>query len=58
MYFFSYPSKEPIADKLIYLKDSITTWQILAVSLSPTLGKMKLQTQDLKNPPHHQELLL
>nr|BAA36620.1 complement C3-H2 [Cyprinus carpio] len=24
--------------KVIYLKDSITTWQILAVSLSPTLG--------------------
>ncbi|XP_048052089.1 complement C3-like [Megalobrama amblycephala] len=28
----------PVADKVIYLKDSITTWQILAVSLSPTLG--------------------
>uniref|UniRef100_A0A671NWA8 Complement C3 n=1 Tax=Sinocyclocheilus anshuiensis TaxID=1608454 RepID=A0A671NWA8_9TELE len=25
-------------EKVIYLKDSITTWQILAVSLSPTLG--------------------
>ncbi|XP_056128010.1 complement C3-like isoform X1 [Rhinichthys klamathensis goyatoka] len=28
----------PVTDKVIYLKDSITTWQILAVSLSPTLG--------------------
>ncbi|KAK9981497.1 hypothetical protein ABG768_001027 [Culter alburnus] len=28
----------PVADKIIFLKDSITTWQILAVSLSPTLG--------------------
>ncbi|XDV16116.1 hypothetical protein PO909_015958 [Leuciscus waleckii] len=28
----------PVRDKVIYLKDSITTWQILAVSLSPTLG--------------------
>ncbi|XP_067260267.1 complement C3-like [Chanodichthys erythropterus] len=28
----------PVLDKFIYLKDSITTWQILAVSLSPTLG--------------------
>ncbi|KAL1281211.1 hypothetical protein QQF64_000014 [Cirrhinus molitorella] len=27
-----------ITEKQIYLKDSITTWQILAVSLSPTLG--------------------
>uniref|UniRef100_A0A671NSI1 Complement C3-like n=1 Tax=Sinocyclocheilus anshuiensis TaxID=1608454 RepID=A0A671NSI1_9TELE len=25
-------------EKVMYLKDSITTWQILAVSLSPTLG--------------------
>ncbi|XP_073698017.1 complement C3-like [Garra rufa] len=29
---------EPVKEKVIYLKDSITTWQILAVSLSPTLG--------------------
>ncbi|XDV16070.1 hypothetical protein PO909_015936 [Leuciscus waleckii] len=28
----------PVRDKVILLKDSITTWQILAVSLSPTLG--------------------
>uniref|UniRef100_A0A8C1MRP7 Uncharacterized protein n=1 Tax=Cyprinus carpio TaxID=7962 RepID=A0A8C1MRP7_CYPCA len=28
----------PATEKVIYLKDSITTWQILAVSLSPTLG--------------------
>ncbi|XP_052459375.1 complement C3 isoform X3 [Carassius gibelio] len=28
----------PAKEKVIYLKDSITTWQILAVSLSPTLG--------------------
>ncbi|XP_051749566.1 complement C3 isoform X3 [Ctenopharyngodon idella] len=28
----------PVKDKVLYLKDSITTWQILAVSLSPTLG--------------------
>ncbi|XP_067258553.1 complement C3-like [Chanodichthys erythropterus] len=28
----------PVTDKVFYLKDSITTWQILAVSLSPTLG--------------------
>nr|WEM32064.1 complement component 3 [Mylopharyngodon piceus] len=28
----------PVKDKVMYLKDSITTWQILAVSLSPTLG--------------------
>ncbi|XP_059410824.1 complement C3-like [Carassius carassius] len=28
----------PTKEKVIYLKDSITTWQILAVSLSPTLG--------------------
>ncbi|XP_067296794.1 complement C3-like [Pseudorasbora parva] len=28
----------PSTDKVIYLKDSITTWQILGVSLSPTLG--------------------
>ncbi|XP_048051363.1 complement C3-like [Megalobrama amblycephala] len=28
----------PVSDKVFYLKDSITTWQILAVSLSPTLG--------------------
>ncbi|XP_067258584.1 complement C3-like isoform X2 [Chanodichthys erythropterus] len=28
----------PVRDKMLYLKDSITTWQILAVSLSPTLG--------------------
>ncbi|XP_067261320.1 complement C3-like isoform X2 [Chanodichthys erythropterus] len=28
----------PVADKVIFLGDSITTWQILAVSLSPTLG--------------------
>ncbi|XDV16019.1 hypothetical protein PO909_015911 [Leuciscus waleckii] len=28
----------PVSEKEIYLKDSITTWQILAVSLSPTLG--------------------
>ncbi|XP_051749859.1 complement C3 isoform X2 [Ctenopharyngodon idella] len=28
----------PVRDKVLYLKDSITTWQILAVSLSPTLG--------------------
>ncbi|KAK7161096.1 hypothetical protein R3I94_003929 [Phoxinus phoxinus] len=28
----------PVTDKVIYLKDSITTWQVLAVSLSPTLG--------------------
>ncbi|XDV16047.1 hypothetical protein PO909_015927 [Leuciscus waleckii] len=28
----------PVREKEIYLKDSITTWQILAVSLSPTLG--------------------
>ncbi|XP_048051365.1 complement C3-like [Megalobrama amblycephala] len=28
----------PVSDKVLYLKDSITTWQILAVSLSPTLG--------------------
>ncbi|KAK9981656.1 hypothetical protein ABG768_001180, partial [Culter alburnus] len=28
----------PVTDKVLYLKDSITTWQILAVSLSPTLG--------------------
>ncbi|XP_067296767.1 complement C3-like [Pseudorasbora parva] len=28
----------PSKDKMITLKDSITTWQILAVSLSPTLG--------------------
>ncbi|KAK7161087.1 hypothetical protein R3I94_003922 [Phoxinus phoxinus] len=27
-----------VTDKVILLKDSITTWQILAVSLSPTLG--------------------
>ncbi|KAK7165642.1 hypothetical protein R3I93_005648 [Phoxinus phoxinus] len=27
-----------VTDKVIYMKDSITTWQILAVSLSPTLG--------------------
>ncbi|KAK7165647.1 hypothetical protein R3I93_005652 [Phoxinus phoxinus] len=27
-----------VKDKVIYLKDSITTWQVLAVSLSPTLG--------------------
>ncbi|KAK2909404.1 hypothetical protein Q8A67_005241 [Cirrhinus molitorella] len=27
-----------ITDKEVHLKDSITTWQILAVSLSPTLG--------------------
>ncbi|XP_073698015.1 uncharacterized protein [Garra rufa] len=30
--------KTSIIDKVIQLKDSITTWQILAVSLSPTLG--------------------
>uniref|UniRef100_A0A8C1RUS9 Uncharacterized protein n=1 Tax=Cyprinus carpio TaxID=7962 RepID=A0A8C1RUS9_CYPCA len=28
----------PTKEKAIYLKDSITTWQILAISLSPTLG--------------------
>ncbi|XP_067258630.1 complement C3-like [Chanodichthys erythropterus] len=28
----------PVRDKMLNLKDSITTWQILAVSLSPTLG--------------------
>ncbi|KAL1281271.1 hypothetical protein QQF64_000074, partial [Cirrhinus molitorella] len=28
----------PVVDKIIFLRDSITTWQILAVSLSPTLG--------------------
>nr|BAA36619.1 complement C3-H1 [Cyprinus carpio] len=28
----------PATEKVIYLKDSITTWEILAVSLSPTLG--------------------
>ncbi|XP_067296786.1 complement C3-like [Pseudorasbora parva] len=28
----------PVTDKLIQLKHSITTWQILGVSLSPTLG--------------------
>ncbi|XP_067258556.1 complement C3-like [Chanodichthys erythropterus] len=28
----------PVTEKRLYLKDSITTWQILAVSLSPTLG--------------------
>ncbi|XP_067281864.1 complement C3-like isoform X2 [Pseudorasbora parva] len=28
----------PSRDKLFFMKDSITTWQILAVSLSPTLG--------------------
>ncbi|KAK9981660.1 hypothetical protein ABG768_001184 [Culter alburnus] len=28
----------PVRDKVLYLKDSFTTWQILAVSLSPTLG--------------------
>ncbi|KAK9981658.1 hypothetical protein ABG768_001182 [Culter alburnus] len=28
----------PVTDKVFYLKDSFTTWQILAVSLSPTLG--------------------
>ncbi|KAK9981659.1 hypothetical protein ABG768_001183, partial [Culter alburnus] len=28
----------PVRDKVIYLKDSFTTWQILAVSLSSTLG--------------------
>ncbi|XP_048051370.1 complement C3-like [Megalobrama amblycephala] len=28
----------PVTDKRLYLKDSFTTWQILAVSLSPTLG--------------------
>ncbi|XP_050960786.1 complement C3-like [Labeo rohita] len=31
-------SPTPVTDKIIFLKDSITTWQILAVSLSPTLG--------------------
>ncbi|RXN15695.1 complement C3-like protein [Labeo rohita] len=28
----------PVTDKIIFLKDPITTWQIFAVSLSPTLG--------------------
>ncbi|XP_067258582.1 complement C3-like isoform X2 [Chanodichthys erythropterus] len=28
----------PVTEKKLYLKESITTWQILAVSLSPTLG--------------------
>ncbi|KAK7161089.1 hypothetical protein R3I94_003924 [Phoxinus phoxinus] len=31
-------SPAAVTDKVIYLKDSITTWQVLAVSLSPTLG--------------------
>ncbi|XP_056311798.1 complement C3-like isoform X2 [Danio aesculapii] len=28
----------PVRDKLIFLKDPTTTWQVLAISLSPTLG--------------------
>ncbi|XP_073698366.1 complement C3-like [Garra rufa] len=34
-------------EKLIYLKESITTWQVLAVSLSPTLGICVAEPEEL-----------
>ncbi|RXN11651.1 complement C3-like protein [Labeo rohita] len=37
----------PTIEKVIYLKDSITTWQILAVSLSPTLGICVAEPEEL-----------
>ncbi|XDV16081.1 hypothetical protein PO909_015938 [Leuciscus waleckii] len=37
----------PVRDKVIYTKDSITTWQILAVSLSPTLGLCVAEPEEL-----------
>ncbi|KAI2668934.1 hypothetical protein H4Q32_028733 [Labeo rohita] len=37
----------PTTEKVLYLKDSITTWQILAVSLSPTLGICVAEPEEL-----------
>ncbi|XP_059409017.1 complement C3-like isoform X1 [Carassius carassius] len=37
----------PAKENVIYLKDSITTWQILAVSLSPTLGICVAEPEDM-----------
>ncbi|ROL46563.1 Complement C3 [Anabarilius grahami] len=37
----------PGADKVVFLRDSITTWQILAVSLSPTLGMCVAEPEEI-----------
>ncbi|XP_056311766.1 complement C3-like [Danio aesculapii] len=38
---------KPSKDKLIYLKDSITTWQVLAISLSPTHGLCVAEPEEI-----------
>ncbi|XP_050976603.1 complement C3-like [Labeo rohita] len=45
--YISCSSPTPTREKVIYLKDSITTWQILAVSLSPTLGICVAEPEEL-----------